>query len=158
MPSELRQGFIDRSAERSSTKVYLPDVASDGTNWADLTADTTGRGDLLKAAFATLSKCNLTKQTLTVVLETDLPVIPTADDAQREWKLQVQYVDDVNGRFGEFSLPGPADLLVQANTDEVDIAANALMVAAIPVFEANMVSRDGNPITITRARIVRGAR
>jgi len=158
MATELVQGYIDRSGEHSRSKLYLPDVASDGSNWANLTADTTGRGDLIKAAIATLTKCNLTRQSVNIVIDQDIPVIPSADDAQREWKLWVQYVDTVNGRYGEFTVPGPADALVQANTDEVDIAANALMIAAITVFEANLVSRDGNAIQVTRARIVRGAR
>lgn len=158
MATELSQGFIDRSGEHSRCKMYLPDIAADGSNWADLTADTTGRGDLLKAVIATLTKCNLTKQNINVTIDQDVPVLPAADDAQREWKLWMQYVDTVNGRYGEFTIPGPADTLVQANTDEVDIAANALMIAAILVFEANLVSRDGNAIQVTRARIVRGAR
>lgn len=158
MATKLVQGYIDHSREFSSSVMYLPDVAADGSNWAALTADTTGRGDLIKAALGAVTKCNFTRQNITVTIDQDSPTIPAAEDAQREWKLWIQYVDDVNGRYGEFTVPGPIDEIQQANTDEVDIAANAYALALIAVLEANLVSRDDNAITVTRMRIVRGAR
>ena len=159
MPTELRQGYIDHSGERSTSVMYLPDIASDGSNWSALTADTTGAGDLIKAAIALVTQCNLTKQTVSVNIDLDIPVPPAAESAQREEKLWVQYVDTVQpDRYGEFTIPAPVDALFQINTDEVDIAANAAALALITVLEANLVSRDGNAIQVTRMRRVRGAR
>jgi hypothetical protein len=158
MPTELRQGYIDHSGERSQSVMYLPDIASDGSNWAALTADTTGRGDLLKAAIALVTKCNLTKQSVSVDIDLDIPVAPADASAQRETKLWVQYVDTVNLRYGEFTIPAPIDAIKQINTDEVDIAANVAALALIAVLEANLVSRDGNAIQVTRMREIRGAR
>jgi hypothetical protein len=138
--------------------MYLPDVAADGSNWADLTADTTGAGDLLKAAIGLVTKCNLTKQSVQVDIDLDIPTPPADPSAQRETKLWVQYVDTTNMRYGEFTIPAPIDAIKQVNTDEVDIGANAAALALIAVIEANLVSRDGNAIQVTRMREIRGAR
>jgi hypothetical protein len=61
-------------------------------------------------------------------------------------------------RYGEFTIPAPIDAIKQVNTDEVDIGANAAALALIAVIEANLVSRDGNAIQVTRMREIRGAR
>jgi hypothetical protein len=158
MPTELRQGYIDHSGERSTSVMYLPDIAADGSNWAALTADTTGAGDILKAAIALVTKCNLTKQSVQVDIDLDIPTPPADESAQREVKLWVQYVDTTNMRYGEFTIPAPVDALLQVNTDEVDISANAAALALIAVLEANLVSRDDNAIQVTRMRLIRGAR
>lgn len=149
MTTKITQGFIDRSAERSSTHFYVADgVANDITQpLAD--------ADAVHDGMAVLTLCNFTDQNLITPVQVDTPIIPTSTFAQRELALWIQYVDDTNGDYGSMSIPGPAmTLLGQAGTDEVDIVANVTMAAFVVILEANCVSRDGNGIEVVRARII----
>jgi len=87
--------------------------------------------------------------------DTDVPVIPASENAQREIALWVQYVDTTTSKYYSMSIPGPdLTLLAQANTDEVDSVANVTAAALVLVLEAELRSELGNAIQVTRMRII----
>lgn len=151
LQSKMSVGFIDRSGEKSSTEMYLAPLAADGSNRAAIEAS----HDAVKAALATVSLCNFTVSSVQHLRDTDVPVIPSSDFAQRELGLWIQYVDTVTGKYYSSTVPGPSlALLAQANTDEVDIVANVTAAALVAVLEAELVSEFGNAIQVTRMRLV----
>ena len=149
MATKITQGFLDRSAERGSTHFYVADGALN-----DITTPLAD-ADAVHDGMAVVTLCNFTDQNLIVQVQADTPVIPTSVFAQREVALWIQYTDTVTGDYGTMSIPGPnLTLLGQAGTDEVDIIANVTMAAFVVILEANLVSRDDNPIEVVRARII----
>lgn len=150
MAVKVRQGFIDRSRENSSTQYYVDGPAA-GDDFTDAIAD----ANTIKGAMSALTLCNYTRQTASIVLDEDVPTIPSSAFAQREVGLTIQYVDTVTGKYYDMTIPGPdLTLLAQANTDEVDIASNATFLAYSAIVEPLMVSEVGNAVEIVRARIV----
>jgi hypothetical protein len=146
-------GMIDHSGEKTRSTFYLEGFAAPGA--ADLPTELVAKHDAVKAGIAAVSLCNFTESKASVGGDTDVAVIPVSPYAQREIGLWVQWVDTVNGDYGSMTIPGPdLTLLAQANTDEVDIAANVTALAFIAILEANLVSRDANAIQVTRMRIV----
>lgn len=155
MPTQVTQSFVDASREFSATKYYIPEL--DASNYAALFG-VAGNFELVQSALAVATKCNLAAGSAIGYREDSLAVAPADQSAQREVKLKIQYQDTVNFRYGSMTIPAPIDTLFQANTDEVDIAANVPALALIAVLEANCVSQDDNPIAITRMWRIPGAR
>lgn len=148
-PVKVTQGFIDRSREYSATQYWLPEPVGD-----DLTDDIAA-ANTVKGAIAVVTLCNFTNQTASLLLDSDVPVIPSSVNAQRELGLWIQYVDTVTGQYQSMTIPGPnLTLLSQANTDEVDIVSNVTAAALLAVLEAELVSDANNPIEVTRMRII----
>jgi len=144
-------GFIDHSGEKSRTEMYLVPLAAGGANQAAVVTS----HDNVKAAIAVVTLCNFTASTLLHGYDPDVPVIPANDFAQREIGLWVQYVDVTTSKYYSLTIPGPdLALLAQANTDEVDIAANVTAAALVLVLEAELRSELGNAIQVTRMRII----
>jgi len=149
--SKMAVGFLDRSGEKSRTEMYLVPLAAGGANQAAIVTS----HDNVKAAIAVVTLCNYTTSTVEHGFDPDVPTLPASPNAQREIGLWVQYVDVVNSKYYSLTIPGPdLTLLAQANTDEVDIAANATAVALILVLEAELRSELGNAIQVTRMRII----
>lgn len=149
MPLKVKQAFIDHSREFSSTQWYVAIGAGD-----DFTQSYVDANDV-QAGIAALTLCNFGNLTGSVIIETDTPTTPSAEEAQREIALWVQYVDDVTGKYYSMSIPGPdLGLVAQANTDEVDIVSNIAAAAFVVILEANLVSELDNAITVTRMRII----
>lgn len=152
--SKVGIGFVDHSNEKSRTEFYIVPLAAGGANQAAVVTS----HDNVKAAIAAVTLCNFTTSTVGHGYETDIPVIPASQNAQREIRLWIQYVDNVNGKFYSMEIPGPdLVLLAQVNTDEVDIGANATAVALKLVLDAELRSELNNAVTVTRMRII-GAR
>lgn len=149
----IHMGMIDHSAEATSVNFHLPAVAGDGSNWAALFAPVTGKYDILKASLITLTKLNLTRSTMSQVVDSSVGSIPAAQDAQREWAARIIYVDNVTTKKYRFDVPGPADTIIPSGTDELDFVGNAVLAAFKVDFEANAVSPDGNAVTIQRGYI-----
>lgn len=147
--------FLDHSRESSRTQWYAPALLADGSNRAAvLTAIQNMHGGI-----AAVTLCNLGGGSASLYEIIELPSTPSDPNAQREIKLWVQYVDDTTGMYYSMSIPGPdLSLLAQINTDEVDIVSNVTAAAFVAIIEANAKSVFGNSITVTRMRIVRGAR
>lgn len=149
MAEKIKQGYIDRSGERSSSQFYVATGVGDDMTTPFADANT------VQTALAVVSLCNFTNLSLSHIIEVDVPVIPSSVYAQRESALWVQYVDTVDGTYQSLSVPGPdLTLLAQANTDEVDIVANVTAAALVLVLEANLVSENDNPVEVTRMRII----
>lgn len=80
---------------------------------------------------------------------------PANNFAQRELGLRFFLRDSVNQELGYFTL-GTADLSigsVVAGSDDLDLTA-APTAAFVSWIEANVLSRDGNAVTVERAKIV----
>ena len=151
--TKIKVGVIGHSGELSSINYYLPEIASDGTNWPTNFADATGREDLIKATLAPMTLMNFTKTTVTIVVDENVPSLPADSHAQRELALRISYVDTVTMKKYRYDIPGPDPLVIPSGTDEVPLG-NVLLAAHILVMEAQAVSVDDNPIQITAARIV----
>jgi hypothetical protein len=149
MAVKFTQGFIDHSGEQSSTQFYIQEAAGDDFTTAIATAAT------VETALAIVTLCNLTNRTLSLLVDTEVPVIPTDEFAQRESALRIDLVDNVTGARSSMQIPGP-DLaaLAQANTDEVDIVSNVVAAALVGTLEASLASSAGNTVSVTRMRIV----
>lgn len=152
MATKFNIGTIDHSGENSRTGLYVEDL--DNTNYDTLLLPTTGKYDLLKAGFILLTKLNLTRSTMSNVIDTSVGALPADPTAQRELAMRVTYVDDVTNKKYRYDVPSPVDALIQSGTDVVDIENNVAFTAWKTLFEANAVSPDGNAVTIIGARIV----
>ena len=149
----VHYGMIDKSGERSGTKVHFAAIAADGANWDETFTDAgTSTHDLVKAAIVTLTKLNMTRTVASIEVDQSLESLPSAADAQREWKLLFTWTTDL-GDKGSFTIPAPVDAVVPTGTDVVNLD-NVLVAAAIAVFEADLVSPGGELITITGCRVV----
>lgn len=146
---KITQGYIDRSREFSASQYEVVDPVLN-----DFSAGQTAANNI-KGGIAVLTLCNFTNQNAVILLDGDVPTLPTSPFAQREVALWIQYVDTVTGEYSTLQVPGPnLTLLAQANTDEVDIVANVTMAAFVVIFNANARSADNNAVAITRARII----
>lgn len=149
----VQYGMLDHSNEKTSVQVYFPEIDSDGGNWADLFTGLGNSYDLVKTAIAAVSDLNFTRSTASVVVDESSPSIPSATTAQREVAVRIHYSDTVtNGKF-RFDIPGPATAFIPTGTDEYDLS-NIGVAALIAVLEANLVSPDGNAITVNSMRFV----
>jgi hypothetical protein len=154
MATDMTLTWVDFSAEKTRTKVYLSDVAADGSNWAALAAQTTGAHDVVKAAMAAITRLNHVTTKFSIEVEQSIPSIPADAMAQRELAVRWTYVDNVTGDYGSFHTYGPIDALLQSGTDTIDIVANVAAAAFITIVEPILVSRAGNAVTIVGARLV----
>ena len=78
---------------------------------------------------------------------------PSADTgAQRELKWLVSFVDAVNGRGGNFTVPtaDPAQL----GADGEQMATGALRTAVVDAVEDYVLSVNGNAVTVTSIKLV----
>lgn len=143
--------FLDHSNEKSSLGLYTPEL--DATNIATYTDDTVGGvlGDM-RLALSAITLMNNFSRTVTATRIIDLATVPANADAQRETKAEFTYRDTVTGFLSSFSVPGiNRSLIVSANTDIIDMD-NVLIAAIVTLFEANFVSRAGNPVEVVGVR------
>lgn len=152
--SALFFGMVDHSAEQSGTLLYVDPVAVDGTNWDTLITDVaTSVHDLLKAGIITITKLNMTRTTLSIIVDESAGSIPAAADAQREWYIKFLYQDTDNGnKKYTYTIPAPVDAVVPSGTDEVSLA-NVLIAAWVTLFEAYCLSPEGGAVDVLSARI-----
>lgn len=153
MPAKYTASFVDRSNEKSSTTICIPDLSS--ANYDDVAGNGVGNnvGDL-RIALAALSLCNFTGHVVTGAKYPDVGTIPASPYAQREIKLRIDYLDNVTGEKFHFTIPGP-NLAVFGQTGSDVIDPEEVAVAAfITAFEANAVSPRGNPVSYSQGVIV----
>lgn len=151
MTVPVRIGMIDHSGERSSTALHFAEPV-DG-NLAPIITETTGAYDVVKAAFIGLTAANLTRSTLTYLVDVSPGTLPADEHAQRELKLQIRYVDDVTGESFRIEVPAPQAGVIPSGTDVVPLT-NVPLAAFITVFEGQCVTPRGNSLTVVGARIV----
>lgn len=139
----------DFSDEKSTFRLNVPDVTA--ANFDATISAITG----LNTAVAAVTLGNITAVNLTA--ETGLAgadIRPSNPFAQRELGARFYYQDNVTGEKFHFTIPC-ADLSIvgQGGTDAIDLTLS--LVAPIKTFfEALVVSQNGNPVTITSARVV----
>lgn len=140
----------DYSGEYSSTAFNLDDPSGATYDWAALEGALDAVGDAMEAVtFCTRGKESIAAQ---VTLGSD--AYPTDEEAQRELALRIFYQDDVTGKKYHVSLPGPQlPLMVSLGFDVVSWSG-AEMIALETAFEANVLSPDGNAVSIVTGTIV----
>ncbi len=142
--------MIDHSGEKSRTKVYLEELASDGSNWDDIL---TSEGLLRTALYLTTDMAEVGSD-VSIPIHTGAGTPPSAVNAQREIAIRVKYRDTVNGRYGHFTVPGPKTTFYPPVGSDVVPLDNVIFAAFILALEANLVSRDENAITIVEGRLI----
>lgn len=154
MATVMNMTWLDFSNEKTRSKMYLSDVAADGSNWGALADQVTGAHDVVKTAIAAITRLNHVTTTFSIEVEQSVPSVPADAMAQREFAIRWQYVDNVNGHYGSFHTYGPIDALLQSGTDTIDLVSNVAAAGFVAIVEPILVSRDGNAITIVSARLV----
>lgn len=150
MTTQMQLTYNDRSNEKSTLSLHFPQIAAGGGNFDAVIASM----NAVETEIDAITLCDNSKQAFYDTLSSGED-IPTSPWAQRELGVRVFYVDDVNGDKAHFTIPGPdlANLDVVAGTDVLDLTGT-LEAALVTAFEANVVSRDGNAVSITRMVIV----
>jgi len=145
--------MIDHSGEQSFTRHLLPDLTN--ANYAVITGNTpvTQNVGALRVALGNISDMNFVRHTVTAV---SVRVAPTVGipAAQRESKMLVRCVDDVNAKRFNIEIPAPKlDILAQSGTDLVNTTA-AEWIALANELESSCRSPWGNAFTVSDGRLV----
>lgn len=153
MTSQVRYRMIDRSGEQAELGFYIPQITAANH---DSVTGVGGNVDLLHGVVAGMSLCNFRNTRIVHSDERELPTLPSDDNAQREKGIEITYYDNLDPKTPHrvYIPGGDWANLTQPNTDEIDIESNVLAAGWKAVIEANAVSPAGNPITVTRMRIV----
>lgn len=149
--SYVTHTIIDHSGERSFTRHYLP--AINDANHDAIGGNGVGQnvGDL-RLALADMTNGNFVKHEVTALTSRDGIFQATDAEAQRELKLLLRCVDNLNYRF-VIEIPCPnLGILAQPGTDLVDTTSPewaALIAALLPCRSKNQVA-----FTVSEGRIV----
>lgn len=151
MASEVTYTQIDHSNEPTRTTLRFADIVDAATLAAVNTAIATMQTDIAAITNSTIKQ---RKVSLATVKLSNL--IPASPDSQRERKLVVYYQDNVT--FETYTVEiGCADvtaLTIPPGTDEVTLADAGVMQTFYNDFNANVLSKNGNAVTIIRAVLV----
>jgi hypothetical protein len=148
--AKVTLAYQDYSSEPSRTTMHFPDPSGATYDWAQLILDV----DALNDAIEAVTLCERGPENIAVQLATGTSATPSDEDAQREAGLRVFYQDQVNGRKGNFTIPGPQKSLMGVQgTDLVDWSG-AEMVTLESMIETHCVSRDGNAIQILFGKLI----
>jgi hypothetical protein len=153
MAGKLTFSMIDYSGEPTSVGLWTPVL--DNGNIDDYALDIPlNPHGLMKDAIAALTGCNYTKRSVlaNTIIEPN-PVPPVDDTAQREIKALVNYVDTVLGTKLKIEIPGYNRVGLNANSDSIDLT-QADWATFVTQFEANFVSKYGNPVVVVSAKMV----
>lgn len=150
MTSQLAVTQIDYSAEKTTSRFYLADVAVDGSNWG---AITTARDNILTAIGAVTFN-NVAEHVISSPVR--LTNASASDEnAQRERKLLVAYQDNTTLKQYTVSV-GLADVskfVITPNTDLVDLTTGGGL-SLKSGLDGNALSEAGNAITVLQVRMV----
>ena len=146
----LTFNMIDHSGEKSRTKVYLEELLGDGSNWDDILVT---EGLLRTALYLTTDMAEVGSDA-SVAIHTGAGTPPSTVTAQREWGIRVKYRDTVNGRYGHFTVPGPKTTFYPPTGSDVVPLDNVIFAAFITVLEAQILSRDGNAVSVVEGRLI----
>lgn len=144
--TKVSYSYVDESEEKCTLHLRLPEIASDGSNWAAVADPTTGMIAVLGTSLGTLTRLNEYRSQLNITVNDDVPSAPSDEFAQRERAARFSYADDVTGQIYTFDIPGPESIFI-AGTDKVDMADVAVAAFKI-VFEADVVSPLGNSVSL----------
>lgn len=142
--------YLDYSREQSQVSFNVADPSGATFDWAGLATTIDAVNDAIEA----VTLCTRGPESITVELAAGSDLLPADADAQREAGLRIFYTDQVNGRKGHMTVPGPdKSLMAQQGFDEVSWAG-AEMSALESAIETNVLSRDGNAIQISKGVLV----
>lgn len=143
MPKRMTMSIKDYSGENTAASVYIADSVADlaGTANLRLAIENISRGRTQKSEYAEFA------------ISQSGPA--TDEDANRELKVLIGYMDNLTGKTYTFTIPCvlASDFARVAGTDFVDIAA-APLAALVTAFEAVGASEFGNAVSVQYAKIV----
>jgi hypothetical protein len=148
--AQMHVTYTDYSNEQSNIKLPFGQVTAGGAEWDGIIAGMSA----VRSAIDAITLCDESKAAFYEVQAEGLD-IPTNPEAQREKGLRVFYVDDSNNRKFNFTIPGPdlSALELVQGTDIVPLTGT-LMAALVTQLESELVSPDGNTITVYKATVV----
>jgi len=141
----------DYAQQASTVSFYLPDI--DAASFDDVVG-TGGNVELLSTTLAVITAGKVESY------QVSMPKVMLAGAAPNVWsarevKMLATYQDDTTEELGSFEIAAP-DITVgpPAGSEIFDLDSNVPLAAAKAVIEANAVTRDGNSLTLIRARKV----
>lgn len=138
MPSVIFR-YADFGGEKSSVRFPINALANVAALQTDVEAVT-----------------NAALQTVTEI--SDTTAVSSANAAsqwsQVELGLRIHLSDTVNAETGYITVPSPDLDALTLDGDEVELEDLSVMAALVTEIETNVVSRDGNAVTVIRAEIV----
>ena len=151
--SQARFRMVDRSGEQAELGFFIPEITALNH---DAVVGAGGNVEQLHAVVAGMSLCNFRNQRVVHSDAREIPSLPSDDNAQREKGIEITWYDTVepNAPHRVYVPGGDWAGLTQPNTDEIDIESNVSAIAWKAAIELNAVSDKGNPITVTRMRVV----
>ena len=142
--------FLDYSDEVSTVSFNVATPSGASYDWAALAASIDAVGDVI----ADVSLCTRSKEQVNVALADGSLARPVSTAAQREVGLRIFYVDDTTQKKYHVTIPGPdTSLMASPGFDIVDWSGTE-MAALETAFEANVLSPDGNAVSILTGKIV----
>lgn len=141
--SKIKMPFVDYTNEKSTASVYVSGAIAD----LNITAVVDAIDDLVVDG----------RQAASLVVETekDAGIVGPATNplAQRENKWLVRAIDDVNAKRVSFEIPCADLSLLSSGTDMLDLTGTEAA-AFVTAAEANVLSADGNAISIESIQFV----
>lgn len=142
--------WLDHSGEKSSTAFNVATPSGAAYDWDALAAIVDGIIDV----FEDVCLCTRGPESVRVELAAGAVTYPASEDAQREAGLRIFYHDTTTNKKYHLTIPGPdKSLMAVAGTDRVDWAGTE-MAALETAFEANVLSPEGNAVSIDGGRLV----
>lgn len=148
----LNLGFIDACGEKGTVSLHLPTINAGNfaTEMAKyVVGDTTG----VIGKMIALTACRIISAAVQLPKSKQAETLPTGATAVRELGIMVSYVDNTTSKKYHFVIPGPAEGLLIAGTDNVD-PDNADWQAFVTAFEAGVLSEAGNAVSVLGGHLV----
>lgn len=131
--------LADYGGEKSSVGLNLNALANEGTVRSAIDGVTLG----------VIQKATLVDSEVTISSAN-----AASPFAQVELGLRIHLSDNVNGESGYVTIPCPDLASLTLEGDGVVLADAGIMAALVTQIETNVLSRDDNAVTVTRAEIV----
>ena len=142
--------WLDYSDEVSTTSFNVATPSGAAYDWAALEASIAAVRDAMVA----VSLCTRSKEQVNVTTDLGSQARPTDEEAQRELGLRIFYVDNVTQKKYHVTVPGPNVALMASPGFDIVDWSGAEMAALETAFEANVLSPDGNAVSILTGKIV----
>lgn len=151
--SKVHLTFLDESGEKSSVDYYVPALTAlnIAARLDDANPQTAGSTSILLSG---LSLCTCIAESLSGADNKFAQTPPGNTWAQREIGLMVTYTDTVTGKLYRLTIPGPDWANIGLSGSDAVDPADAEWTAFVAKFEAEAVSPDGNPVTISAGHLV----
>lgn len=146
MPALVTARFRDYSDEYSTFSVLVPDIDGVGRLWTSVET----LAGALETAVEDISLATLVSINFRQIANTEDDQQPTSPFAEREAGLRFFYSDDVNAKKYHITIPAPDYATIDIpGSDEIPLSQTQVA-AMVSWMETEMVSADGNAITVDR--------